>query len=378
MSILLKLKRRLCWNLFALLPKQNQKVVLQSFYGRGYSDSPKAIAEEMRARGGFRLYWVVKGQAEAETLPPDVKPVLLDSVRSIYHLCTAAVWVDNSRKWSFTQKRAGQYYVQTWHGFPLKRIEKDAGGALPPDYIQSAKKDSAMCDLLLSDGAFLSQVYRNGFWYDGEILAEGFPRNDVLVRGSGQAVQRAKAMLRLPENTRFCLYAPTFRKEMELDVYDMNYRAVTQALAEKFGGSWLILAKLHPNVAAKAGALNLDPRHVVNASDYPDIQDLYLLSHAMISDYSSVMFDYINTEKPCFLYVNDLKDYQNDRNFYYDLNRLPFDHAQNNAELLECISNFDEETHRQRLRGFSLEFGICESGRAAQAAVDKIVQHGKM
>lgn len=375
MSVLFKLKRRLCWGLFTLLPKRRNKVVLQSFYGRGFSDSPKAIAQELLRRGGHRLYWVVKSMEEAESLPEEITPILLDSVKSIYHLCTAGVWVDNSRKWSFTKKSRGQYYVQTWHGFPLKRIEKDAGDALPADYIQSAKKDSEMCDLLLSDGAFLSQVYRNGFWYDGEILAEGFPRNDVLVRGNPALAEQAVKKLQLPENTKFCLYAPTFRREMELDVYDMDYAQVTRALSCRFGGNWLILAKLHPNVAAKAGQLQLDPAYVRNVSDYSDIQELYLLSDAMISDYSSVMFDFINTRKPCFLYVNDLQAYQNDRNFYYDLSRLPFEHAENNQALVTAIAGFDSQCHLERLDAFCLEFGIRETGFAAKAAVDRIVEH---
>lgn len=375
MSVLFKLKRRLCWGLFALLPKRRNKVVLQSFYGRGFSDSPKAIAQELLRRGGHRLYWVVKSMEEAESLPEEITPILLDSVKSIYHLCTAGVWVDNSRKWSFTKKSRGQYYVQTWHGFPLKRIEKDAGDALPADYIQSAKKDSEMCDLLLSDGAFLSQVYRNGFWYDGEILAEGFPRNDVLVRGNPALAEQAVKKLQLPENTKFCLYAPTFRREMELDVYDMDYAQVTRALSRRFGGNWLILAKLHPNVAVKAGQLQLDPAYVRNVSDYSDIQELYLLSDAMISDYSSVMFDFINTRKPCFLYVNDLQAYQNDRNFYYDLSRLPFEHAENNQALVTAIADFDSQCHLERLDAFCLEFGIRETGFAAKAAVDRIVEH---
>lgn len=370
-----RLRRRLCWQLFSFLPKRKSKVVLQSFYGRGYSDSPKAIAEEMRRRGGFRLYWVVKGQAEAESLPAGITPIQLDSVRCIYHLCTAGVWVDNSRKWSFSQKRGRQYYVQTWHGFPLKRIEKDAGDALPADYIQSAKKDSKMCDLFLSNGSFMSWVYRTGFWYHGEILLAGFPRNDVLVRGDAGAVQRARESLQLPEDTRFLLYAPTFRKEMGLNVYDLDYPAVLQALSERFGGRWMVLAKLHPNVAARAAELRLNPAYVVNASTYADIQDLYLLSDAMVTDYSSVMFDYILTQKPCFLYVNDLQAYQNDRNFYYPLHKLPYDHAENNARLLACIAAFDAQRHIRKLTDFCTEFGIRESGGAAKATVDKIAEH---
>ena len=142
-TIVRKVLRNSLWQVLSLLPKDAIKAVCQSFYGRGYSDSPKAIAEELRARG-WKVYWTVKGEAEAASLPPGVTPLAVESPRAIYHLCTAGVWVDNCRKWAYTQKRGNTCYVQTWHGFPLKRIEGDAADALPPDYLRAAQKDSRM------------------------------------------------------------------------------------------------------------------------------------------------------------------------------------------------------------------------------------------
>ena len=172
-DILRKAARDGLWMALSLLPKDENKAVCQSYYGRGYSDSPKAIADELLSRG-WKVYWTVKGEAEAATLPPGVTPIRLDSPRAIYHLCTAGVWVDNSRKWAYTQKRGSTCYVQTWHGFPLKRIEGDAQDALPPDYLRAAKKDSRMADLFLSNSRFLTEIYRRAFWYQGDVLEEGF------------------------------------------------------------------------------------------------------------------------------------------------------------------------------------------------------------
>ena len=168
-TIVRKVLRNSLWQALSLLPKDANKAVCQSFYGRGYSDSPKAIAEELRARG-WKVYWTVKGEAEAASLPPGVTPLAVESPRAIYHLCTAGVWVDNCRKWAYTQKRGNTCYVQTWHGFPLKRIEGDAADALPPDYLRAAQKDSRMGDLFLSNSRFLTEIYRRGFWYGGEVL----------------------------------------------------------------------------------------------------------------------------------------------------------------------------------------------------------------
>lgn len=373
-----KIKRRLCWKLFSYLPKQQDKIVFQSFYGRGYSDSPKAIAEALRRRkSGYRLYWVVKDPAQGETLPEDVKPVEMDSVAAIFHLCTAGVWVDNSRKWAFTQKRKGQFYVQTWHGFPLKRIEKDAEEALPPDYIQAAKKDGANCDLMVSNGSFMTRIYQSAFWYRGPVLEGGFPRNDVLVRGDPEGVARGMNRLRLPENTRFLLYAPTFRKDLSLSAYDVDPKGIVKALSARFGGNWLILAKLHPNIAARAGELHFDPVYLKNVSDYPDIQDLYLLADALLTDYSSVMFDFMVTGKPCFLYAKDLAAYRNDRNFYYGIEELPYPCAENQRELIQSIEGFDLGAQGERIDGFYDRFGIVESGHAADDVAERILTRAR-
>lgn len=369
MNVISKIKRNLLWQALSFLPKNQNKAVCQSFYGKGYSDSPKAVADELLSRG-WKVYWVVKGEKEAASLPDRAIPLKLDSARAIYHLCTAGVWVDCCRKWAYTQKRGATCYVQTWHGFPLKRIEKDAAAALPQDYQQAAQKDSQMCDLFLSNSRFLTEIYHKAFWYDGEVLECGFPRNDVLLKENPGLAGKVRAALGLPEGKRLLLYAPTFRKGMGLSAYNMDYDRCVQALKKRFGGEWLILARLHPNIAEKAEKLIRDSRCLVNASDYPDIQELYLAADAMITDYSSTMFDFMNTGKPCLLFVNDLEDYRNDRNFYFELENLPFSLAKDNDELEAALLEFDEERQRRRIKDFEKEYGFCESGAAARQTAD--------
>lgn len=373
MSIVSKLLRNTLWQVLSFLPKNQNKAVCTSYYGRGYSDSPKAIADELLARG-WQVYWTVKGPAEAATLPQGVTPLRVDSPKAIWHLCTAGVWVDNARKWAYTQKRGKTCYVQTWHGFPLKRIEGDAADALPPDYLQAARKDSRMADLFLSDSDFLTEIYRRAFWYEGEILTCGFPRNDVLTAPHPELAEKVRRALALPEDVHLALYAPTFRKDMSLSVYDMDYAGVVHALEERFGGQWLLLARLHPNIAAKAGELSLDPAFVRNASDYPDIQELYVAADALLTDYSSVMFDYLNTGRPTFLYVNDLAAYRDDRNFTLDLDKLPFPRAQTNDELTRAIRAYDPAAQAAATQTFLEEFGMVRAGSAARRTVDHLEQ----
>ncbi len=366
-----KIKRNFLWQIFSFLPKDRNKAVCQGYYGRGWCDSPGAVGEELLHRG-YEVYWIVKGEEEVKSLPAGVKPLFGERAASIYHQCTAGVWVDNSRKWAYTRKRGKQLYVQTWHGFPLKRIEGDAAGALPEDYLRAAKHDSQMSDLFLSNSRFLTEIYRRGFWYQGEVLEEGFPRNDILRGEHPQIVEKVRKGLGLSGDKRLLLYAPTFRKDQGLDAYDVDFSRCAKALSETFGGEWMVLLKLHPNIAEKAEELKYDPLVVRNASLWPDIQELYLAADALLTDYSSVMFDFMATGKPCFLYVNDLEAYRGDRNFYFDMGKLPYPLAENNEELLKAISEFSQEEQSVREEKFQQEFGLRETGRAAKATVDWI------
>lgn len=369
MNALQKIKRNLLWQIFSFLPKDPKKAVCQSFYGRGLSDSPGTVALELKKRG-WKVYWVVKGEAEAATLPKGIAPLLLDSGKAIYHQCTAGAWVDSCRKWAYTKKRGKTRYVQTWHGFPLKRIEGDAASSLPEDYLRAARQDSEMADLFLSNSRFLTEIYRKGFWYGGEVLEWGFPRNDMLFKPNPKVAQQVRERLEVPQGKRLLLYAPTFRKDKGVFAYDVDFSRCVKALETRFGGEWMVLLKLHPNIAEKAAELSLSPEIALNASDYPDIQELYLACDALLTDYSSVMFDYLCTGKPCFLYVNDLEAYRGDRNFYFDLDKLPFPRAENNQALEKAILAFDEGEEKRRTEAFQQEFGIRETGEAAKKTAD--------
>ena len=129
------------WRLCGLLPIDRKKVVFSSYYGRGYSDSPKAIAEELiRSGEDLKLRWIVKDAGEAGTLPEQIRPVPLHGIRRVYEMSTAGFWVDNCRKYE-RRKRRGQKYLQTWHGFALKRIEKDAADSLCLLYTSPSPRD---------------------------------------------------------------------------------------------------------------------------------------------------------------------------------------------------------------------------------------------
>lgn len=358
------------WELFRVLPVKKNKAVIQSFYGRGFGDSPGAIARELLKRGGFELYWVTDGDAAAATLPEEIKPVRYRSAAFVYHMSTAGFWIDNSRKTVRKRKKKSQIYIQTWHGFALKRIEKDAEAALDPEYVRAAKVDGKMCDMMISDSRHMTEIYKKSFWFDGEIKEFGLPRNDYLYRAGEEEKKSIKAQLGFGDEDRLALYAPTFRADGNLECYGVDYDRLVGALSKRFGGRWTVLVKLHSNLDSRADELKLNGESVRNLSHYPDIQPLYVACDLLITDYSSVMFDYMLTAKPILLFAADLEDYVKDRNFYMPITDLPFELCRDNDGLCRAVENFDADAYAARLKEFRDKCGIVFDGRASEKTVD--------
>lgn len=374
MGIMNKLLIRGCWYLSLVLPVKKSKVIFCSYYGRGYSDNPKAIAQALLETGkDLDLVWLVKDQKEAASLPPSITPCLYNSPKRVWALASARVWVDNCRKYDRFKKK-GQFYLQTWHGFPLKRIERDALESLAPDFEKGAIRDSSHTDLLLSGSVHTTRVLRRSFWYEGEIAEFGSPRNDVFFAPQPEIRQKVLSHFKLPEGRKLVLYAPTFRADKTTDAYRIDMEATCKACQERFGGVWSGLLRLHPNVAHQSpGLFSYDEGRILDATDYPDMQELLCAADLLITDYSSSMFDYALSGRPCIQFALDIDHYRKDRNFYFPLDQLPFPLATSNEELASQIRCFDAEDYRTRWERFRREQAFCEDGQAARRCAQWIL-----
>lgn len=359
-----------------ILPLCRRKVVFSSYYGRGFGDNPKYVANALLKSGKrIKLYWVLGNKSEKETLPKNIKPVLKNSFWYYYHYLTAKVWVDNCRS-SFPYKKKGQYYIQTWHGFALKRIEGDVEDKLSKAYIDNAKKDSAAIDLIVSEAEFMSEIYRRAFWYDGKIALFGSPRNDVFFNEAVMQSFRQKVFqaFRLDPQKKIVLYAPTFRSDRSLEPYRIDYKRVVEACEERFGGEFVAFARMHPNIMERSTELNLEEQGAVDASGYSDMQELLAAADVVISDYSSLMFDFSLSGKPCFMFATDIEDYKSDRNFYFHLEELPFSVGDNNDRLTENIHSFDEKSYQKSLEIFWNRVGMCREGTSSEKCAEHILK----
>lgn len=363
------------WTTFGHLPIRKRKVLFSSYYGRGYSDSPKAIAQALLDSGEeVELFWLVKSPQEAATLPQGITPVNQNNpVARIYAYATSRVWVDNCRKYVPT-KRKGQFYLQTWHGFALKMVEADALQALEPAYVEGAKADGAMTDLMISGSRFMTDLYRRAFWYSGAVEELGTPRNDMFFQRETYT-RSVRQAFGLEPNRKLVLYAPTFRASHSLQVYALDAQALAQACQTRFGGDWTVLIRLHPNVASGSKELfAYDGQTLVDATGYPDMQELLAGVDLLVTDYSSSMFDFALTGKPCVLYALDVEDYARERNFYFPLESLPFPMARRAQDLETVILNYEESVWAEKWNRFSRQAGFVEDGLGAKRCAQWILE----
>ena len=363
-----KIKRmaiRLLYGFFRLFPLKRNTVMLFSYYGEQYSGSPKYIGNYLSANTDLKVVWAFVQPKKYANFPGKI--VRYGHISYYLTLATAGTIITNYRMTEEFQKRPGQRYIQTWHSsLRLKQIEKDAEKTLPESYIKMAKKDSQQIDILLAGSQKSKEIFERAFWYDGLIAETGTPQCDILLNHDAKIVQRVKRFFRIPEGAHIALYAPTFRKNHDTSVYDLDTEALLDALKVRFGGEWFLLMRLHPHLINMTGCFQYSEK-VLQATDYDDVQELLCASDFLISDYSAIMFDYSVTRKPCMLYTPDLEDYTTkDRNLYFNIRELPFACFEKQGEMLIAIRTFDEQDYQNRLELFLHSIGSYDVGKACE------------
>ena len=357
------------WAVCIHFPIQKKKVYLTNINGRGFADNQKYIAQELLGRNnGYQLVWLLQNTKE-QKLPKEIKPVKIGTIKEIYHMATSQFWINNVRFNQYFRKRKGQYYIQTWHaGLGFKRIEKDVEDTLSKEYIQMAKTDSKAIDLIVSNGPFMTNHFKRIFWYNGEFLEKGHPRNDIFYTAGEKEKKKIYQALGIPAHKKTVLYAPTFRSDYGLSAYDMDYERVLKVLSEKFGGEWVLLVRLHPNLFDKFDALNLKGENIINASSYSDMQELLFASDVMITDFTSAMFEFAIMDKPCFLYASDLEEYMKERGLI-TLDEVPFPKTDTNDGLEKIIKEYEKESYLEKVHEFMAD-KCCDKGIGAKSVVD--------
>lgn len=386
----------------------NHKIVLTTFDNR-YDCNVKYIANEIiRRKLPYEIVWIRTKPKDSfgEMFPQEVKVVNRESLEAINALATAKVWIENELKLlkPYTvHKKEGQVYIQTWHGsMGFKKIGRanlyNIKGRKKIEITKVAKRCNETTDYCIANSQFEKDVFRESYWDDTPIMMYGHARNDILLSKDEEKLKAIKEKVLLfygvippiPEDfenlsdeekqriedkrkegmrCKYLLYAPTYRKGLSLQYFDIDFVRLKKALEKRFGGTWKIILRFHFHNRVVGEKMAESPLFI-NATNYPDMQELMAMADIGISDYSSWLCDYVLTRRPAYIYGGDYEEYSQTRGFYYPLNTTPFPISTNNDELEKSILGFDERKYKHDCEKFLQDRGCVEDGHAAERIVD--------
>lgn len=346
------------------------KIVFSSWAGGSFGGNGKYIALDLLERSRkLDLVWLIK--RKNVELPDGIRGVQYGTYEHYQELGTAHVWIDNQHKTLLTQKRKGQRYIQTWHGSgPLKKVEFDAEN-LPRSYLDLCIMNSNMEDIMISPCGFNSDQYRRAFHYTGEILECGYPRNDIFWQDN-RCRQQIEHMFCMKPEEMMILYAPTFRNSQVEEKTILNLEKICQAMEKKFGRKCRMFVRFHPSDTEAVKSYPWMDK-CTDVTFYSDVQELLAASDVLITDYSSIMWDFSLSEKPVFLFHPDVDLYEKERGYYLPFERMPYVEALDNEDLCRKIELFNEEKYIRELRMFLEEYGSFDRGTAAKAVGNRIM-----
>ncbi|WP_051302052.1 CDP-glycerol glycerophosphotransferase family protein [Salibacterium aidingense] len=377
------IKRNLYKKVFLNTSIDKQLIIFESNLGRNYSGNPKAIYERMVERSldeEYTIVWIFE-EPEKYQLPGKAKVIKRNSIPYFYYMARAGFWVMDCRQPRVFVKRKGTTYIQAWHGTPLKKLGLDleaihmAGSQSLKKYKNNVRKDTQRWDYLISQNRYSTKIFSRAFNFYNNILETGYPRNDALVRQDTEArVQEIKKKFHLPLDKKIILYAPTWRDNQYYSKgnYRFDMKLDLEFLQEELGDDYIFLLKMHYLVVNQLNA-EAYPDFAYEAPSEADIQELFLAADILITDYSSVMFDYSVLQRPMIFFAYDLEEYRDSlRGFYFDYEKeVPGPIVRNNRELAEAVHHVTDNARacRQKYEAFLEKFNPLDDGRAS----DKVI-----
>ena len=359
---------RLMIKLFYLFPINRRKVFFSSFEGKSMACNPKYIYNRLIKQHGDRLIYIWEFNGSQ---PKEVKTVRHNSLGYIYHIMTAKAIITNTGISAVFPLRNKQVCINTWHGSgAYKKVGRDIDAKIngTSDYMMKLSNKST--DYFISGCQKFTEVMSNAIMLEKEkFLPIGMPRNDFLVAGDGYDIEEIKRKANIPNGKKIVLYAPTFRGTTGQAVNEalkMDVQRVLSALSSRFGGEWIFAYRCHYHVKS---AFANEPNNI-DLSQFEDMQELLAVSDVLISDYSSSIWDYSFTYKPCFLFCYDLVNYEKERDFYVPIEKWGFPIALNNEELIQSILGFDEKKYVEDMTNHHSDLGSYESGNATKDICD--------
>ena len=366
-----------------LFPVKKNRVVFDSSLGKSYAGNPRHIYECLVANG-FDMKWdcIWFYEKEKYSIPGMSRQVQYGRLRYLYYMATAKIWVFDSRQPEFLIRRKGTYYIQTWHGTPLKKLALDmedvfmVGESDIDTYKELFAKNVHTWDYLISQNPFSSSTFRRAFDFRKEMLEIGYPRSDILFReNTPDGIRRYRKELGLPRDKKVILYAPTFRDDeySEDDRYKFQPQISFDKMREELGDEYVVIVKYHYLIM---DSVDWSPYEgfIYHFDQSHDIAELFLVSDMLITDYSSVMFDYSILNRPMFFFAYDFYKYKNElRGFYFSYRgEMPGPISFTTEALIEDIKNYDAGEYEEKYLHFHNKFNLIDDGMASGRVMELI------
>lgn len=312
--------------------RKQKKMIFASFSGRQYSDSPKVLYEYLKTDARFKNYefvWAFNEPDKFQMIPQEDK-VNINSFKFLLELFSSSIWISNaSIEKLIPYKSRKIFYLNTWHGIPLKKIGKDEENASP---LIKKWYNNVQFDLLTTCSEYDEDIFKMVFPSATKYLRSGLPRN-IELEVSKEQEQAIKAKFykkhKLTGNERFVLYAPTFREFKSNKVNSI----LTGKTLPKTDSATILLLRTHYFEKVDIQATN-----IINVSE-EELNELMIISDVLISDYSSLMFDYYLLDKPIYMYGYDYEEYKSIRGFYLDLRETYGIHILNEEEVAQIYQS---------------------------------------
>ena len=368
--------QRLLFDKFALGPAEPlEAVYFESFFGRSATCNPRAIdAEVARRRPDLPRYWSVDDRSIAV---PDGAIPLVIGTQEWWRVRESARWIVTN-EWLRGRyvKKPFQTVLQTWHGSMYKRIGMDRGGGgfLRGGHSDRARAERANWDMFISQNGDTTPIIQQAYEFHGEaasaVLEIGYPRNDELTAIDPARAELIRERIGIPVGRRVIMYAPTWRESGQ----NVELLSLVK-LAREVGEGFTFLQRGHVRTLEDGEMVAADA--VIDVSTYPQINELYMVADLLITDYSSMMFDYSVTGRPMVFYTPDIEEYTDPkvRGAYFDLEEVaPGPVVRTVPEVVDLLRTIDawEPTFTERYAAWQKRFNHHDDGHASSRAVDAL------
>ena len=389
----LNIVKKIKYKILTIGIKTNKKtIIFCSFNGKSYSCSPKAIYEYILNNQEYKKYnlvWAFKDIGAYKELEnnPNTIVVKIGTKKYFKHLAKAKYWIFNYKIPDYLYPKKNQVFIQCWHGTPLKRLGCDLQhfdnvlntmkGMKKRYKIEASKFSYFISPSKFASEKFISAWNLREIGKENIIIEKGYPRNDFLFNFTQEDVKRIKQKLGIEKDKRkIILYAPTYRANQHETGVGYTYKEEInfEHFRKKMGDKYIILFRPHYFIA---NVFDFEKYNgfVYDVSKIDDINELYIITDILITDYSSVFFDFANLRRSMLFYMYDLEHYRDKSNgFYIDLEELPGKITKTQEELEKELINIEKEfKYDEKYKKFNEKYNYLDDGKATKRVLKEIL-----